>query len=362
MVAYVRADRKNGRQKTPKARTKSFHRSIGLSVTLVLLTGLAVAGFLARDTSKPPASIQKISPAKSPRTLAELLELKPAELEGTDIALMNLLCAEGLPGAEILKVEDCLATLDQWAQHAKREIDRNYHHFREDPAYYYHSEAFYKMLMLSVVVYEDFGVRYNPKLIAPPSEARGDDHFFADSRDILIHGMVGPQRMGTCSSMPILYIALGQRLGYPLKLVKARGHLFMRWDSPTEKFNMDATGKGLDKYDDEHYKQWPFPLTEAGIKEDDYLKSLSAAEELSAFLSIRGACQTDNGQLGDALASFNSAHRLVPTWKGNQVLLAEARQRLARPIAAAQQQQANPGIASVPPDPNPLRRIQPQGP
>lgn len=89
----------------------------------------------------------------------------------------------------------------------------------------------------------------------------------------------------------------------------------MRWDSPTEKFNMDATGKGLDKYDDEHYKQWPFPLTEADIKEDDYLKSLSAAEELSVFLSIRGACQTDNGQFGDALASFNLAYQLVPTWK-----------------------------------------------
>lgn len=155
----MKANRQNGRQKTPKAGTKSFHRSVGLSVILVLLTGLAVAGFLSRDTPKTLASVQKTSTAKSPRTLAELLELKPAELEGTDIALMNLLCAEGLPGAENLKVEDCLATLDKWTQHAKREIERNYHHFREDPTYYYHSEAFYKMLMLSVVVYEDFGVR-----------------------------------------------------------------------------------------------------------------------------------------------------------------------------------------------------------
>ena len=354
----MKASRQNGRQKTPKAGTKSLHRSVGLSLILVLLTGLAVAGFLSRDTSKTPASVQKTSTAKSPRTLAELLELKPAELEGTDIALMNLLCAEGLPGAENLKVEDCLATLDKWATHTKREIDRNYHHFRKDPAYYYHSEAFYKMLMLAVVVYEDFGVRYNPKLIAPPSEMRGDDHFFADSRDILIHGMASPRRMGTCSSMPILYIALGQRLGYPLKLVKARGHLFMRWDSPTEKFNMDATGKGLDKHDDDYYRRWPFPLTDVDIKEDDYLKSLSAAEELSVFLSIRGACQTDNGQFGDALASFNLAHQLVPTWKGNQVLLAGARQRLARPVTLVQQQ----GMANIPADPNPLNRIQTKSP
>jgi len=122
---------------------------------------------------------------------------------------------------------------------------------------------------------------------------------------------------------------------------------------------MDATGKGLDKYDDEHYKQWPFPLTDADIKADDYLKSLSAAEELSVFLSIRGACQTDNGQFGDALASFNLAYQLVPTWKGNQVLLAGARQRLARPVILVQQQQ---GMANIPADPNPLNRIQTKSP
>jgi hypothetical protein len=101
-------------------------------------------------------------------------------------------------------------------------------------------------------------------------------------------------------------------------------------------------------------------LTEAEIKEDDYLKSLSPREELSVFLSIRGACQTDNGQLGDALASFNLAYRYVPTWKGNQYLLAVARGRLARPTILAQQQQMNPNI---PQNPDPFKPIQqPQTP
>ena len=162
---------------------------------------------------------------------------------------MNLLCAEGLPGAEQLNVAECLATLDKWAQHIKAETDRNYHLFKEDPATYSNSEAFYKMLMLAVVLYEDYGVRYNPKRITSPEATTSDDHFFADSRDILLHGLVGPQHLGTCSSMPILYLALGRRLDYPLKLVKAKGHLFMRWDSPSEKFDMDATGKGFILFD-----------------------------------------------------------------------------------------------------------------
>jgi hypothetical protein len=331
-VRKARADSNQGRR-TITARPKStIKRAVLLAAiaAVVLVSVFAANSFrLHRQAaaSQSRSQVASIPNAKAPRTLSALLALKPDELEGTDIALLNLLCAEGLPGAENLNVDGCLTTLDQWAQHAKREIDRNYHHFREDPAYYYHSEAFYKMLMLAVVVYEDFGVRYNPKWIAPPSEMRVDDHFFADSRDILIHGMAGPQRMGTCSSMPVLYIALGRRLGYPLKLVTTKQHLFLRWDSPTERFNMDATGKGLDKYDDAYYKRWPFPITEQEIKEQDYLKSLSSREELSVFLAIRGACLTEAGRFAEATAAFDAAHRRAPNWIGNQVMLVEAQRR-----------------------------------
>jgi regulator of sirC expression with transglutaminase-like and TPR domain len=213
-------------------------------------------------------------------------------------------------------------------------------------------------------VYEDFGVRYNPKWIAPPSEIGRDDHFFADSRDILIHGMLGPQRMGTCSSMPVLYIALGRRLGYPLKLVTTKQHLFIRWDTPAERFDMDATGKGLDRYDDEHYKHWPFPITEQEIKEQDYLKSLSTREELSVFLSIRGSCLTDAGRLAEASASFDAAYRCAPNWKGNQVMLAEA-QRRQQELRTAQlgslRQELNRASPISPLEPDPMRRIQNPG-
>jgi hypothetical protein len=333
-----------------------LQQRLAIRAVIILLIGLAssLAWIRFHQHLPIPNTVAAVeAPAfKQPETLNGLLALSPAELEHCDIARMNLLCAENLPGAENLKVEECLATLDQWAQHIKSETDRNEHHFKEDPAYYSNSEAFYKMLMMAVVLYEDYGVRYNPKLITSPEATVADDHFFADSRDVLIHGLTGSRHMGTCSSMPILYIALGRRLGYPLKLVKAKGHLFMRWDSPTEKFDMDATGKGLDKYDDEFYKKWPFPLSQADIQEEDYLKSLSAKEELSVFLSIRGECQTDNGQLGDALASFSLAYKLVPTWKGNQVMFAQARQRLARPVIQVQQPQ--PVNPNIPADPNPL--------
>jgi hypothetical protein len=160
--------------------------------------------------------------------------------------------------------------------------------------------------------------------MAPPTETRANDHFFANSQDIFIHGLTGPAHMGTCSSMPVLYIALGRRLGYPLKLVTTRQHLFMRWDSPTERFDMDATGKGLERYDDEYYKKWPFPITEDEIRQEGYLKSLSPREELSVFCSIRAMCLNENGLYTEAAEAFRAAYQYAPDWKSSQIMLAQS--------------------------------------
>jgi hypothetical protein len=126
-----------------------FQKRLAISVFIVLLIG--ISSFLAwiqfhRNllTSNAVATVEP-SAFKQPETLNKLLALSPAELEHCDIARMNLLCAEALPGAESLNVEECLATLDQWAQHIKTETDRNHHHFKEAPATYSNSEAFYKM-------------------------------------------------------------------------------------------------------------------------------------------------------------------------------------------------------------------------
>lgn len=153
-----------------------------------------------------------VSVPKSPQTLDALLRLPPAELNRCDIALMDLLCAQGLPGTENLNISGCLANLDQWANHVQSETERNLHQFREKPGDYYNSEGYFRMLIMAVVMYEDFGVRYNPDRIVMPQNVDANDHFFADSRDIFLHGLVGDRRMGTCSSMPVLYIAIGRRM------------------------------------------------------------------------------------------------------------------------------------------------------
>ena len=87
-----------------------------LIACLALSLSASVAVAADQSTNAPAAAFNQ--PAKSetftqPKAIAELLALPPDQLEKVDIARINLLCAEGLPGAEDLDVEKCIQTLDE---------------------------------------------------------------------------------------------------------------------------------------------------------------------------------------------------------------------------------------------------------
>jgi len=97
-----------------------------------------------------------------------------------------------------------------------------------------------------------------------------------------------------------------------LKLVTTKGHLCVRWEGNGERFNIEATVRGLAKYDDDHYRHWPFEITPQEEAAEGYLKSLTPSEELAVFLSIRAMCQREAGHAADAAQSFAAASRLAP--------------------------------------------------
>jgi len=241
-----------------------------------------------------------------------LAAIQPEIASRFTIARMNLACAEGLAGS--LPIEAVLAesTINTWAERVRTETKRHVYRFQRNPADYEHSEAYFRMLMLTVVLAEDFNVHYREDRRTAAGSGGLDDGFFSDASALFLHGLLGPKREGTCSSMPVLYVAIGRQLGYPLKLVTTKGHLFVRWDQGSERFNIEATAKGLARYDDEHYRHWPFEITPQEEASEGYLKSLAPAEELAVFLSVRGMCQREAGHEGKAAETFAAAARLAP--------------------------------------------------
>ena len=275
-----------------------------------------------RQTTFVPQSASTVS------NLSGLLALPVTSLGLVDIAQMNLLCSQGLPGAEDLDVNGCLAVLDQMATRVRSETGRYHYRFERNPAEFENSEAFYKMVIMAVVLAEDFHVKYAPDKMVTVADARANDGFFADAHDVFLHGLLGARRQGTCSSLPVLQVAVGRRLGYPLKLVTTKGHLFVRWENAGERFNVEAAGNGVNRFADDYYRHWPMEVSETEVQAEGYLKSLTPAGELAVFMSIRGMCWQDSMRFAEAAESFQAAARLAPGCQNYRTMLVELQQKV----------------------------------
>ncbi|MBX7073313.1 MAG: hypothetical protein K1X71_09210 [Pirellulales bacterium] len=249
--------------------------------------------------------------------LAEVCESPDDFLSKLDVGALNLMCACGLPGAEGLDIVKQLAWLDEAARQVDFQTRNNLDGLVRTPAVYNNSPGYFCCNYLLKTLQEVLGVRYNPARVTDsdfqnPLCINPD---FSDSRDLFIHGMTdGPG--GTCASMPVLYVAVGRRLGYPLSLVEAPGHLFFRWEGSrfnvVERFNVEGAGHGISFYPDDYYLSWPKEWRPSDKAGGWYLKSLSPAEELAAFLFTRGSCLEDNGRTREAVQAFEWASKLLP--------------------------------------------------
>jgi uncharacterized protein YeaO (DUF488 family) len=116
-------------------------------------------------------------------------------------------------------------------------------------------------------------------------------------------------------------------LGYPLKLVTTKGHLFVRWEDAKERFNVEAAGNGVNQFTDDYYRHWPMEISEAEEQAEGYLKSLTPAEELAVFMSIRGMCWRDSKRYAEAAESFQAAARLAPGCRSYRTMLTDLQQK-----------------------------------
>jgi len=215
----------------------------------------------------------------------QLSKLTNDELGAYDIAAVNLACSVGLPGAEGIDVPGCFSKLDEWAD-GVRDITNNLieTQFAKKAHLYGGSLPLYRVVKMVQTLKTVFKVRYDPTKV----NATPDDPF--DFHEHFLHGPIqGPG--GTCFTFPILYAAVGRRLGYPIRLAYNREHVFNRWDDPTTgtRFNFDGTGPDVSSQPDDHYRQWPEPLTPEVEEKGGFLRTQTPRGELSMFVSRRAA-------------------------------------------------------------------------
>lgn len=147
-----------------------------------------------------------------------------------------------------------------------------------------------------------------------------------------INGYISTKH-GSCITMPMLYVILGERLGFPIYPVRSAKHFFVRY-IPERKIksfngNIEATNGGGYISDKEYKDDVLLPVK--SIKNGVYLRSLSKKEYIASLLLINANEYLKQKNIDKAKhylelsikydSTFSSAY-----WNYGLTLFAEARQ------------------------------------
>ncbi|MBC7783106.1 MAG: hypothetical protein H7144_04635 [Burkholderiales bacterium] len=269
------------------------------------------------DNLSLPGAVTLLSQSLVP-SIQELLTTDPDEFVARfpDIAAVNLACARGLPNCDESEFLKHMSLLDEMARAVAVETERFRPNFRPNPSC--PTEASYCIYMLAKVCRDHFKLRH----FMLPERGTGftgilydevSKEQWSDSRNWFIHGLLGSGRIGSCTSLPVLYAAVGRRLGYPIKLVLALCHAFIRWDDGIERINLEATGPDyINSHPDGYYIDQPRPWTHHEKTCGYYLRSITPLEELAMMLSCRAVVLKYSGNLLDAGFAISKASVLAP--------------------------------------------------
>jgi len=107
-----------------------------------------------------------------------------------------------------------------------------------------------------------------------------------DPNNTFLAGLLRTKR-GTCVSMPLIYLVIGQKFGFPVHLVSIGKHYFIRWEEPSYRIDIETTftEKAMFTDDDSAY------LEEEGMTRDQLkgsdLRNLSNREVVGNLFFTR---------------------------------------------------------------------------
>jgi regulator of sirC expression with transglutaminase-like and TPR domain len=138
------------------------------------------------------------------------------------------------------------------------------------------------------------------------------DPYGRDLRNSLITGVLDTKK-GQCVTLPLLYLVVARRLGYPVYAVSMPDHMFLRYVDPKLKEqNIEASSNG--GYNPNSRYVADFSLTPESIKSGAYLKTLSNRELLGLLVEKNAISQLYvHGDLEKAIRYSELAAKLYPT-------------------------------------------------
>ncbi|MBI4125287.1 MAG: tetratricopeptide repeat protein [Deltaproteobacteria bacterium] len=131
-------------------------------------------------------------------------------------------------------------------------------------------------------------------------------HFIAQGDDSLFATNVKRKQLD-CDTSSFAALAVGHEPGWPLSLVPAPQHVFVRWEGEGERFNVDEGVISPDSY----YVDW-LKISKESLEAGVYLASQSHSQILALFFYNRGVTKGDLGRFAEAIEDYDKALALDP--------------------------------------------------
>jgi len=152
---------------------------------------------------------------------------------------------------------------------------------------------------LNTYYYRSWGVQYDK---SPTARATQGNYF--------INGILDTKR-GQCMTIPLLYMAIAQRLGYPVYAVIAPEHNFVRFVDPSLKEqNIELSG-GAGYSSDAEYA-YNLNISPQAIESGAYLRTLTRRQYLGVLLQQNAIVFRTRGNIDRSILYFEKAYEIDP--------------------------------------------------
>jgi len=201
-----------------------------------------------------------------------------------DIAIVSLTLAKEL--YPDLDIENYSAKVDEMVQGAKTLTKGS-----TDPDY--------RVRALNTYLFKRRGIEYD---LSDPNVQKAENRH--------LNGIFDTKK-GSCITMPLLYLAVAQRLGYPVYPVALPWHVILRYVDPAFKQqNIEATGGGGYVSDDEYTHV--FQISKRSIEAGAYLRTMTYREFLGDLITYNAVYWGKQGNHPRAIRYLKKAVELNP--------------------------------------------------
>jgi hypothetical protein len=289
-------------------------RPVVTGLVALLCIAMLLAGFVA--------STRPVQPRwTGAKTALDLIAMTNAELARVDPVEMDLIVARGIPELAGIDIGKYRRTVDQWAAQIAAANKWSERYSKDDPTYKVSREFWMAGGMAVALAGPSFGIKYTAEELDP---GRPEQQF--------VHGVIDKRR-GTCATMPVLYLGIAHRLGWPMHAVVSGDHMWTRWDDGRkggQRFNLEATNSksdgGIGSFssptDAEYAKALGTP--DSSIRSGSDLTSLTPRQMLGVFIQGRAGYWAAHERWDEAERDLLLAVSCFPENRDLQQFLANA--------------------------------------